>query len=258
LSPLFLQYLFLSVSAFAAGVMNAVAGGGTLLTFPALLALISPVLANGTSTITLLPGSIAAGFAYRAELAKVRPMLILLFAPSLVGGICGALMVTRFPEQVFAALVPWLLLLAATLLMVQPAVARWMKTHPHDKPASTTKAAVVGFQFLVAVYGGYFGAGIGILMLSSLAFMGIADINEMNALKSVLATMINGVTAVVFMLEGAIVWKYAPVMILSSIAGGYVGARVARKLPQQVVRSIVIAIGLFVAGYSFYKNLTRH
>ncbi len=238
--------------------MNAVAGGGTLLTFPALLALISPVLANGTSTIALLPGSIASGFAYRTELAKVRPMLLLLFAPSLVGGICGALMVTRFPEKVFAALVPWLLLLAATLLMLQPAVARWMKTHPHDAPASSTKAAVIGFQFLVAVYGGYFGAGIGILMLSSLAFMGIANINEMNALKSVLATMINGVTAVVFLLEGTVVWKYAPVMVVSSIIGGYVGARVARKLPQQVVRSIVIAIGLFVAAYSFYKNLTSH
>jgi uncharacterized membrane protein YfcA len=238
--------------------MNAVAGGGTLLTFPALLAVISPVLANGTSTMALLPGSIASGFAYRSELAKVRPMLMLLFAPSLAGGVCGALLVTRFPEQVFAALVPWLLLLAAALLMLQRPLARWIGAHPQDKPASSTKAAVIGFQFVVAVYGGYFGAGIGILMLSSLAFMGISDIHEMNALKTVLAALINGISAVVFILEGAVVWRLAPVMIVFSIAGGYIGARVARKLPQAVVRSIVIAIGLGVAAYSFYKNLTRH
>lgn len=253
-----LQYLFLAVAAFFAGAMNAIAGGGTLLTFPALLAVISPVLANGTSTMALLPGSIASGFAYRMELAKVRPMLMLLIAPSLVGGVCGALLVTRFPERVFAHLVPWLLLLAATLLMLQRPVARWIGAHPHDQPAASTRAAVIGFQFLVAVYGGYFGAGIGILMLSSLAFMGIADIHEMNALKAVLASIINGVSAVVFIMEGAVVWRYAPVMIVFSIAGGYVGARVARKLSQQVVRSIVIAIGLGVAAYSFYKNFTQH
>ena len=257
LSPELLQYLFLALAAFCAGAMNAIAGGGTLLTFPALLAVLSPVLANGTSTMALLPGSMASGFGYRTELAKVRPMLMLLIAPSLLGGVCGALLVTRFPEQVFASLVPWLLLLAATLLMLQRPVARWIGAHPHEKPAATTKAAVIGFQFLVAVYGGYFGAGIGILMLSSLAFMGIADIHEMNALKAVLASIINGVSAVVFILEGKVVWRYAPVMIVFAIGGGYVGARLARKLPQQVVRSIVIAIGLGVAAYSFYKNLTR-
>ena len=257
LTPDQLQYLFLAAAAFFAGAMNAIAGGGTLLTFPALLAVISPVLANGTSTMALLPGSIASAFAYRKELSKVRPMLMLLIAPSFFGGICGALLVTRFPEKVFAALVPWLLLLAATLLMLQRPVARWIGAHPHDKPAASTKAAVIAFQFLVAIYGGYFGAGIGILMLSSLAFMGIADIHEMNALKAVLASVINGISAVVFMLDGAVVWKYAPVMIVFSVLGGYAGARVARRLSQQVVRSIVIAIGLGVAAYSFYKNLMR-
>ena len=248
-----LQYLFLAAAAFFGGAINSIAGGGTLLTFPALLAVISPVLANGTSTMALLPGSIASGFAYRTELAKVRPLLLSLIAPSLAGGVCGALLVTRFPEQVFAHLVPWLLLVAATLLMLQRPVARWTGARPHDKPGASTKAAVIGFQFLVALYGGYFGAGIGILMLSSLAFMGVEDIHEMNGLKTVLASIINGVSAVVFVLEGAVVWRYAPVMIASSIAGGYVGARVARKLPTSAVRSIVIAIGLGVAAYSFYK-----
>jgi len=208
--------------------------------------------------MALLPGSIASGFAYRKELATVRPMLTLLFGPSLVGGILGALLVTRFPEHVFATLVPWLLLLAAALMMVQKPIAKWIGAHPHAEPKPSTRAAVVGFQFLVAVYGGYFGAGIGILMLSSLAFMGIADIHEMNALKTVLASLINGISAVVFMFDGAVVWHLAAVMVVSAIIGGYVGARVARKLSQSVVRSIVIAIGLGVAAYSFYKNLTTH
>lgn len=253
-----LQYPFLAAAAFAGGVINSVAGGGTLFTFPALLGVVTPVLANGTSTTALFPGSIASGFAYRTELAKVKPMLLLLLAPSLVGGACGALLVTRFPEQVFASLVPWLLLLAAVLLILQRPIARWIGAHPHAKPEPSTKAAVVFFQFLVAVYGGYFGAGIGILMLSSLSFMGISDIHEMNALKTVLASIINGISCVVFIMDGAVVWKLALVMVVSAIIGGYVGARIARRLSQQVVRSIVITVGLGVAAYSFYKNFTAH
>jgi uncharacterized protein len=251
------HYVFVSAAAFAGGVINSVAGGGTLATFPALLSVLSPVLANGTSTFALLPGSLAAGFAYRKELAKVRSMLTLLLLPSLLGGGVGAKLVTRFPPKVFETLVPWLLLLAAVLLMLQRPVAKWIGAHPHEKPARGTRLAVIGFQFLVGVYGGYFGAGIGILMLSSLAFMGIADIHEMNSLKSVLASMINGVSVLIFVLDGVVVWKYSLLMAAFAIAGGYVGARVARKLQQAHVRAIVIAIGLGVAAFSFYKNLTR-
>ena len=184
-------------------------------------------------------------------------MLIRLLAPSLLGGIVGAMLVTRFPARVFENLVPWLLLLAASLLMLQRPVAKWIGAHPHDKPTTQTLFAITGFQFLVAVYGGYFGAGIGILMLSSLAFLGIADIHEMNSLKSVLASIINGVSALIFVLDGVVVWKYALPMMLFSVAGGYVGARIARKLKQNQVRAIVITIGLGVAAYSFYKNFTK-
>ena len=252
-----LPFVFVSAAAFAGGLVNSVAGGGTLATFPALLSVLSPVSANGTSTFALLPGSLASGFAYRKELSKVRPMLIRLLAPSLLGGIVGAMLVTRFPARVFENLVPWLLLLAASLLMLQRPVAKWIGAHPHDKPTTQTLFAITGFQFLVAVYGGYFGAGIGILMLSSLAFLGIADIHEMNSLKSVLASIINGVSALIFVLDGVVVWKYALPMMLFSVAGGYVGARIARKLKQNQVRAIVITIGLGVAAYSFYKNFTK-
>lgn len=249
--------LLLALSALAAGAINAVAGGGTLLTFPSLLAIISPVQANATSTIALLPASLAGAWAYRRELNETKPMLKVLWIPSLVGGVLGSLAVTRFPERVFEALVPWLLVTASTLLLVQRPIAKWIGAHPHEKPRGSTVAVVVFFQLLVGIYGGYFGAGIGILMLSSLAFMGIPDIHRMNALKSVLGSLINGSTALIFILSGVVVWKYAALMIAASIAGGYFGARFALRLPVSWVRAIVIAVGFGVAALTFYKRLAQ-
>lgn len=249
-----LTYPLLCASAFAGGAVNAVAGGGTLLTFPSLLAVASPVQANATSTFALLPGSLSSGWGYREELAKVGAQLALLWPPSLIGGILGSLAVIRFPEKVFADLVPWLLLTATTLLLLQRPIARWISAHPHEAPQPSTKAAIVFFQLLVGIYGGYFGAGIGILMLSSLSFMGIPDIHRMNALKNILAATMNGVTTVIFVSAGIVLWQYAFAMALASIAGGYIGARVARRMPQSTVRAIVIAIGFGVAGYSFYRR----
>jgi uncharacterized protein len=250
-----LTYLFLAVSAFGAGVINAVAGGGTLLTFPALLAIVSPVLANGTSTFALLPGSLASAWGYRDEINQTKAMLRRLLLPSLIGGAIGSLAVTRFPEKVFATLVPWLLVTASTLLVVQKPLMRWIGAHPHEAPQGRTVKGVVFFQFLVGIYGGYFGAGIGILMLSALGFMGVGDIHRMNGLKTVLAAVINGVTIAIFIAEGVIVWKYAFIMAAAAIVGGYIGARVARKTPANVVRAIVVTIGFGVAAYSFYKRM---
>lgn len=247
-----LGWTLLCGAAFAAGVVNAVAGGGTLLTFPSLLAVMSPVLANGTSTFALCPASLASAWGYRTELARARKHLVRLLPPSFLGGIAGSLLVTRLPEKVFAGAVPWLLLIASTLLLLQKPVARWAGAKVHGEPPPRTIAAIVVFQFLVGVYGGYFGAGIGILMLSSLAFVGIADIHEMNAVKTVLAAAMNSVTIVIFALSGAIVWKVGFVMALASIAGGYSGARIARKTPAPIVRGIVVAIGFGVAAYSWF------
>lgn len=247
------SWLILCGSAFLAGVVNAVAGGGTMLTFPSLLAVLSPVAANGTSTFALFPGSLASGWGYRKELAECRSHLIRLLPPSFAGGIVGALLVTRLPEKVFAGMVPWLLIGASTLLMLQKPISRWVGAHPHEKPAPKTLAGVVFFQFLVGVYGGYFGAGIGILMLSSLAFVGIPNIHHMNAVKSILAAAMNGVTIVVFLISGVIVWKYAIAMALAATLGGYAGARVARKMPVSWVRAIVVTIGFGVAIYSWLR-----
>lgn len=243
--------ILLSAAAFGGGAVNSVAGGGTLLTFPSLLAVMSPVMANATSTMALVPGTFGALWGYRKELAGTRSHLIRLWPPSLLGGIAGSLLVTRLPEKVFSALVPWLLVSASVLLLVQRPVTKWVGVQRLANPRPVTLMAVILFQFLVGVYGGYFGAGIGILMLSSLAFVGIPDIHQMNAVKTVLGGTINGVTALIFMFAKVIVWKYALVMALASIAGGYLGARLAQRTEAAYVRGLVVAIGFGVAAYSW-------
>jgi uncharacterized membrane protein YfcA len=252
----------LVISALAAGVMNALAGGGTLLTFPALLLALPPgadsqVIANATSTVALVPGSAAGAWGFRRELGSVRHWIRLLLLPSLVGGLIGSLLVTRLPAHFFAILVPWLILTATLLFLLQPTITRLFGIgRPHAEPQPAARVAVVLFQFLVAVYGGYFGAGIGILMLSSLSLMGLGDIHRMNAAKTFLAVCINGVSVVVFVAEGKVDWWYAAVMAAAAIAGGYLGAAYGRKLPRALVRWLVIAIGFGLAAKFFYQQFT--
>ena len=249
-----MDWILLLAAAFAAGVVNAIAGGGTLLTFPSLLSVVAPVAANATSTFALLPASLAAAWAYRKEVSEVKEHLVRLWPPSLIGGVIGGLLVTRLPERVFSSMVPWLLLGATVLLLLQKPVARWIGAHPHVKPTAATLAGVIFFQFLVGIYGGYFGAGIGILMLSSLALMGIPSIHQMNGVKSILAATMNGVSLAIFTLSGVIVWKYAIAMAIAGSLGGYAGARVARKTKPEYVRWLVVAIGFTMAIYSWMAS----
>jgi uncharacterized protein len=246
--------LLLCAAAFAGGAVNAIAGGGTLLTFPSLLAFLSPVAANATSTMALLPASLAAGFGYRKELAANRRILMVLWPPSVLGGLLGSILLIRLSEKVFASMVPWLLVGASVLLLLQKPLARYIGAHPHEKPKGSTVIGIVFFQFLVGVYGGYFGAGIGILMLSSLAFAGISDIHGMNAVKSILAATMNGITALILGVAGVVMWKYAAIMAVASIAGGYAGARIARRMRPDYVRVMVVSIGFGVAAYSWWSR----
>jgi uncharacterized membrane protein YfcA len=261
----------LCVSAFFAGVMNSVAGGGTLLTFPALLAVFSPLgpqqaaaLANGTSTVALMPGSIAGAVGYRREVWECRRFVLRMIVPSVVGGYIGARLV-GLNKEAFAGLVPWLILTAALLFVVQAPLSKWVKRRAaaataegelpeHPEPGWVTQSLVIGFQFLVAVYGGYFGAGIGILMLSALGFMGVGDIHRMNAVKTILAAGINAAAVVVFIRDDLVKWSLAVPMALAAIAGGYFGARAARKLPAAYVRYAVIAIGFGLSAYYFIRQ----
>jgi hypothetical protein len=249
-------YLALCASAFLAGAVNAIAGGGTLLTFPALLAVTAPVMANGTSTFALLPGSLASAGGYRQDIRHPPRLLRWLAAPSLIGGTIGTLLVTRTHERYFAALIPWLILAATVLLMLQPVISRYIRSHIGDLAAVSRRRllALAGVQLLVSIYGGYFGAGIGILMLSSLAFMGLRDLHEMNALKALLACGINGAATVLFILESKVQWTYAIPMAVAAIAGGYLGARFSLRFPPASVRKVVLTIGFVLSGYYLWRQ----
>ena len=251
-----LIYAALCVSAFLAGAINSIAGGGTLLTFPALLAVVSPVVANGTSTIALVPGSLAGAWGYRQDVQHPPRLLWWLFAPSLVGGLIGTVIVTRTDEHYFEMAVPWLILAASALFSLQPLVSRMTKNQSASQAAEHTQGQLFLLacsQLLVGIYGGYFGAGVGILMLSALAYMGLRDVHEMNALKTILAVLMNGVAAVWFTMEGKVEWHYALPMAISSIAGGYLGARLSLRFKSASVRRFVIAVGFTLSVYYFYK-----
>lgn len=264
--PPLVTCLSLCLAALLAGIVNALAGGGTLLTFPALVAALGPqygvaaaVIANGTSTVALAPASFSSAWAFRREISKVRRWLVLLVLPSLVGGSVGSLLVIVNPERYFALLVPWLILSAATLFALQPVLTRRITsgdpTEHHD-PSGKAMVAVCVAQFFIALYGGYFGAGIGILMLSSLALMGMTDIHEMNALKTVLAGCINGMAVIMFIAFDKVDWPLALSMMAAAMLGGYLGARFGRQLKQKYVRWFVITIGFGLAGYYLWDQFS--
>jgi uncharacterized membrane protein YfcA len=214
------------------------------------------VLANGTSTLALFPGSIAGAWGFRKEVALTpRPTLWLLMVPSLIGGVIGTLLVVNFEERYFKMMVPWLILAAALLFLFQPLIAKATGSHAAaHRPHGTVLIGVVFFQFLVAVYGGYFGAGIGILMLSSLSLMGLGDIHRVNALKTVLASCMNLMSAVIFIGYRLVKWQYALPMAVAAIVGGYLGARLSRRMNRKLLRWLVIVVAFGLAAYYFAEQ----
>lgn len=256
----YLEIVGLCFAAAIAGAINSVAGGGTLLTFPALIAALggtaeAAVWANATSTVALFPGSLAGMAGYRRELFAARSWIKLLLLPSVTGGLIGALLLMRLPAAAFKALVPWLLLTAAALFWLQPRLSRRLAQESGENAEGPRRVLLVGlFQLLVAIYGGYFGAGIGILMLTALGLMGLHDIHQMNGLKTLFASAINGVAVIVFITSGKVEWLLAFLMSLAAIAGGYGGAHVARRLDRNFVRRVVVLIGLSLAAYYLYQQ----
>jgi uncharacterized membrane protein YfcA len=233
------------VAAVAGGFVNAIAGGGSLLTFPTLVWVgIPPVAASATNTVGLWPGSFGGVMGFRRHLPE-RSVIVLLGAPSLVGGIVGAVLLLHTPQHVFEGLAPVLVFLATVLLAAQEPLSKRITGGGlvGERTPGFVTAAVV-FQFLVGVYGGFFGAGIGIMMLAALAILGLTDIHEMNALKNLLAIAINGVAAVYFVTQGAVLWTDAGLMAVGSVAGGLAAASLANRLGRRLVRQAVIAIGI--------------
>jgi uncharacterized membrane protein YfcA len=233
------------VASVAGGFVNSIAGGGSLLTFPTLVWVgIPPVAASATNTVGLWPGSFGGVVGFRRHLPE-RPVIALLGVPSLIGGIVGAVLLLHTPQHVFEGIAPVLVFLATVLLAVQePLAKRISRGSPVGEHHPRFAAGAVVFQFLVGVYGGFFGAGIGIMMLAGLAILGLTDIHEMNALKNLLAIAINGVAAVYFVTQGAVLWTDAALMAVGSIAGGLAAAALANRLGRRLVRQAVIAIGI--------------
>jgi uncharacterized membrane protein YfcA len=257
------------------GLMNAMAGGGTIITFPALVFLGQPaIIANATSTVALLPGMAASMAGYGKEVATHKEWLKTLLLPSIIGGGIGSMLLLRTPEKVFANLAP-LLVLFATLLFIWQGFLVRRRQRQSPKTAAPSGAAqeiaasetapslrlsrsrwvfAVLFQFGISIYGGYFGAAIGILMLAVLGFLGLTNIFAMNGLKNFFGLCINGVAAAYFILRGAVVWPVALLMMGGSIAGGYGGARLAQVIGKEKARAAVVVIGFVVTALLFWQR----
>ena len=238
------------------GIMNALAGGGTLLTFPTLVFLGMPAIqANATSTVALLPGAASSMAGYRREVGTHRAWLKTLLVPSLAGGALGSVLLLLTPEKVFARLAPYLVLFATLLFLFQVVSSRPRDGGvPAQKPGLEKWAFAWALQFGVAVYGGYFGAGIGILMLVILGFLGLDDIHAMNGLKNFFGICINGVAACYFIVRGAVVWPVALVMIVGATAGGWAGAHFARRIGRDMARIAVVVIGFGITILLFLQR----
>jgi len=247
--------IFLFFAGALGGGINAVAGGGSFVAFPALLFTgVPPIPANATNTLALVVGTTASSGAYPQKLNIPRRVMIPLVLTSILGGLAGAFLLIKTPAQTFLHVLPWLML-AATLLFAfgKHLTGRISAGISHD----ATNASVAGaslFELIVAVYGGYFGGGIGIMNLAMLSALGMTDIHAMNKLKVILGGVINGVAAATFIVTGAIVWPQASVMIAGSLIGGYSSAHFAQKLPQAWIKSFVILVGTAMIIYFFIRG----
>lgn len=261
-----LHLLLIFGAGFIGGMMNSIAGGGTLVTFPTLIWHgLSAIEANATNAFALWPGSLSAAWGYRHELRKTERRFFWLILPSLSGGLLGAVLLRLTPEKTFARMVPFLILFATLLFMAQEPVQRWLRTRREAKeqlqpaPEQATRSSrwLIGatiFQLLAATYGGYFGAGMGIVMLANLGLVGLTDIHQMNGLKNVFGFIINFIAALYFVYAGLVHWPESLVMMTGAIIGGYSSAGVARRMGRDFARRAVIAIGLLLAVLLLFRH----
>ena len=258
-----LQASLVAGGAFLAGGMNAMAGGGTFFSFPALLAAgVPPVTANASNTVALWPASLSSAWAYRREVTRHKTWTALLVAISFIGGICGGLLLLAISNAAFSRLVPWLLLVATTLFAFSSQVSRLVAAFKSRiglgaaKNRTGTPGGLGGllFQLVVAVYGGFFGAGMGILTLAALSIQGVEDIQELNGLKNLTSAVNYTVAAATFVIAGAISWPHTLIMLATALAGGYAGASLARRLPALWLRRFVVAVGGALTVIYFAKT----
>jgi len=253
--------LTVMAAAFVAGAINSIAGGGTLVSFPSLLGIgLTGQQANVTSTLALWPGSIGGFWGHREDLADIREFTLRLLPPSLLGGALGAWLMLVTPQSVFDKLVPWLILVATILLALNDPVNKLLKKMgSHNRTPGWWVGAMI-FQFIVGIYGGYFGAGIGILMLAALSLLGLTDIHQMNGLKNLLSLCINGIAIFAFVAmeflrhPGNIQWVLVAIMAVAAGLGGLFGSHMAHRVGRKAVRVSVVSIGFILSAWYFYKH----
>ncbi len=247
-----MMFVLVMVAAFAAGFINAIAGGGSFLTFPALIAAGLPAVeANASNTVALFPAQFATSFAARDGLRKASGgkaiNVPVLSAISLFGGILGGLLLLLTPQTVFSRIVPWLILFATLVF----AGGNFLLADA--KKLALSERGIFLVQWAIAIYGGYFGGGIGILMLAALTFFGLRDIFLMNSLKILLATLMNASATVTFVIAGAVHWQWTAIVAAGALAGGFAGLHAARRVPAQIVKSFVVVAGIALTAYFFIK-----
>jgi hypothetical protein len=257
------RMVWLVVAALLAGVLNAVAGGGSFLSFPAMLGVrIPPVQANATNTVALWPGQLTSVAAYWPDVRKNMRAAALMALAGLLGGTAGAVVLLNTPQTTFMRLVPWLLLVAASIFAVSGPVSRWLerlKRARHERAGSDPVHAPRHLPlFLVAVavsfYVGYFGAGAGFVFMTMLALFGYEDIHVINALKVVATLLANGIAFAIFVVDGQVVWRYCLAAMIAAAIGGYSSASLAKRVPQKVLRALVVVIGMGMAAWFFWRQ----
>ena len=249
------QHAWLVIASFLAGALNAMAGGGSFLSFPALLGVgVPPIQANATNTVALWPGQFTSIAAYWQDLKANLRLVLPLCSAALLGGVTGAIILLRTGQATFMALVPWLLLLASGLFAVSGPVSGWLQRRRETHTAVNPSLVPLWIGVVVVCfYIGYFGAGAGFLIMAALAIFGIQSIREVNALKVVATTIANGIAVVTFIVERQIVWHLCLLMMLTSAVGGYIGAHYSRRLSATLMRIFVVVIGLGMAAYFFLR-----
>jgi uncharacterized membrane protein YfcA len=247
------EFLILTAAGFIAGTLNAVAGGGTFFSFGALLAVgLPPITANATSAVAMVPGYVASAIAYRSELGAIRRTAVALAVVSALGSLIGAAVLIALDNETFAAFVPWLLLAATLVFALGPWVSRRLPARSHE--GSSHRAVAAAIQFVMSIYGGFFGAGMGILMLASLGLTEGQNFHRINALKHVLSIVIQSAAILVFIRGDVISWTEALVLIFAVIGGGWLGVDVAKRVPVVAVRAFVVAAGSALTLYYFVEG----
>jgi uncharacterized membrane protein YfcA len=249
-----MMWVALVLAATIAGAMNALAGGGTLITFPSLLAFgVPPVAANATSTVALVPGGLSAWWGFRRDVGEDRSELLRMAVPSVIGGAAGALLVMWVGNRTFARVVPWLIFGATFLFLAQTPIRRWIDRQIGADAHGRRRVLQVVMQLGIAVYGGFFGAAMGILMLAMLGLVGHDNLSRMNGLKNFAGVCINVLAAVIFVAGGQVRWPLALAMMAGTIVGGYGAARLSRRINPRWVRALVIVVGLGMGTYTLLK-----